>query len=187
MTAQLLLAALGHPEPAAAAADAGAQARTVAWLEDTKIRALPLDARAALRAADGADAPAWQRAFSEVRVRVCATRPRRGCEAVGRALADAAAAAARPSPQYLSAVGCPVAPERRAEAVTWLLGHAVALEYSDAGARSAVMGVAAAQHHCGGVCSPASLLPFHTVPPVALTRRARPPARQRTCTRRRAC
>jgi hypothetical protein len=32
----------------------------------------------------------------------------------------------------LGAVGCPVAPAARREAVTWLAGHAVALEYADA-------------------------------------------------------
>jgi hypothetical protein len=60
-----MLAALGHPDAAGATADAGAQARTVAWLEDTKIRALPLSERGALR--DAAAAPAWEAAFAEVR------------------------------------------------------------------------------------------------------------------------
>ncbi len=63
--ASLLLAALNHPAPAEATADAAAVARTVAWLEDTKIRALPLGDRAPLRDAD-ADV-AWEAAFAQVR------------------------------------------------------------------------------------------------------------------------
>lgn len=65
MTAQLLLAALGHASPGAAVADAAALAATVAWLEDTKVRALPLDARAPLR--DAAAGDAWEAAFAQVR------------------------------------------------------------------------------------------------------------------------
>jgi hypothetical protein len=65
MTVQLLLAALGHAAPAAAVADAAALAATVAWLEDTKVRALPPDARGPLRAAGGGEA--WEAAFAQVR------------------------------------------------------------------------------------------------------------------------
>jgi hypothetical protein len=51
--------------------------------------------------------------------------------------------------QYLAAVGCPVAPARRREALTWLLGHAVSLEYRDDGALSFAF-----------ACSQRSLAPF---------------------------
>ena len=64
MTVQLLLAALGHAAPAAAVADGAALAATAAWLEDTKVRALPADARGPLRDAAG---EAWEAAFAQVR------------------------------------------------------------------------------------------------------------------------
>jgi hypothetical protein len=136
MTAQLLLAALGHASPGAAVADAAALAATVAWLEDTKVRALPLDARAPLR--DAAAGAAWEAAFAQVRP------PAAGCsgkalDVLGlRCLACALALADPGAPwQYLAAVGCPVAPSARREAVTWLAGHAVGLEYADGAQRYA--------------------------------------------------
>ena len=79
MTAQLLLAALGHASPAAAVADGAALAATVAWLEDTKVRALPLEARAPLR--DAAAGAAWEAAFAQARPFL----PRRGARAAAAA------------------------------------------------------------------------------------------------------
>ena len=52
------------------------------------------------------------------------------CVALGAAAAALTRAPA--AAQYLAAVGCPVAASARRAAVTWLAGHAVALEYADA-------------------------------------------------------
>ena len=93
-----MLRALGHVDPAAALAD---ERRTVAWLEDTKIRALPPASREPLRAA--ADEAAWAAAFAA----------------------------------YCAQLGCPVSPARTGAALSWLLAHAVGLEYHDQAPRLA--------------------------------------------------
>jgi hypothetical protein len=151
MTAHLLLAALGHPAPAAGLADAVAQARTVGWLEDTKIRALPLEARCALR--DASAEAAWAAAFAEVR--------RRGSAGRGAVRRSARADACRPACggpwQYLAQLGCPVPAARRGEALTWLLGHAVGLEYHDAGAARRARARTAQRLRCGCGCAAAAL------------------------------
>lgn len=61
MSSVLLLTALGHADPVAALADEAGQRKLVAWLEDTKIRALPLGEREQLRASDS---PAWPASFA---------------------------------------------------------------------------------------------------------------------------
>jgi RNA transcription, translation and transport factor protein len=68
MSVRLLLHALGHPSPDAALDDDTALGRCVAWLEDTKVRALPPDSRQPLR---DVTAATWETAFAQVRSCMC--------------------------------------------------------------------------------------------------------------------
>ena len=61
-----MLDVLGHSCPEDALRDDAAVATTVAWLEDTKVRALPPDTRAPLR---DVTSPGWGAAFTQVRRR----------------------------------------------------------------------------------------------------------------------
>ena len=122
--ALLMLDVLGHSCPVDALRDDDAVAATVAWLEDTKVRALPPDDRGPLR---DVTSPGWGAAFTQVCVPAV---PGAG----GARLTRVCPPPPPPGEQYLAATGCPLPPQPRLPPLLWLLSQAVALEYRDAGA-----------------------------------------------------